>query len=645
MVDYIEHTEAELSDNPADQLQDDIADRLAVLSDAVDMPLGFERSGGSFDASMVDFETGSWMSRLADVQGWLNLDAQLPNESAEDFVLQLVALLGFTSADDVVDLTGSLPRLGVSALSRLYERVDQAVRLQRVFTEAYEGDGSTKAAASRVWSEAWEGEPETQDAEPPEPVSATASTWRISDFTGKKLNLTPSYQRGDVWGTPARQLLIESILRGIPLPSVILLKPEDPSQPHEVVDGKQRLTAILRFVGRHPLAVERVEKADAQLQQGGALLRAFYGDYPKFRSMWKSLFHEQLTTKLEDQYFFPFKLRNSDAGLGGPLAILQGKYYTQVLEHPIHAADETVTIRELFEGTPEYRIPVIVYKKARQSQIHEVFNLYNKQGMHLNAEEIRNAIYHELHLTRATLVAAGDSDPRIAAEEIAPSLSGVWADVGHLGKTLRGFGFGESRYRRTKLLSWVVATLLGDTFDHASGQWKDLPSTARHIDNLLADAKRSPSAPLNTPEVVGELFAWVAVVAKVHAAYDEELWSPKFKDGSSGQKWQELQLVGSLVGLAIAYMADEDGFEEQVGESADFIFAASDSADLGEEASVWARPKKTQTKTQWAFIARVTREILSLLEVDVDSASANIRKRFGSSGVESLMAVLSDETG
>ena len=123
--------------------------------------------------------------------------------------------------------------------------------------------------------------------------------------------------------------------------------------------------------------------------------------------MWKNLQHQPVTSKLEDEYYFPFKLRNNDPNDNGLSSDLQGKYFTQITDQVVNVADEQVVIKELFEGTPEYRIPVIVYKKASQRQIHEVFNLYNKQGMHLNAEEIRNAIFHELESTRATLVAAG----------------------------------------------------------------------------------------------------------------------------------------------------------------------------------------------------------------------------------------------
>lgn len=633
MADDVDKTDDDLFDEDAiTQLQADIAERLATLSDAPDTPTGFVRSGGSFDASEVDFTSESWTSRLVDVQEWLRLGSELPT-TAEEFVGRLVAALGVLDPSKSIDPSGSYPQLTVFGLSRLHERIDQAVRLQQVFVERFEEEAGTRAAATKAWNDAWEDEPENAASEPLKPVSATADTWRISDFTGKKLNLTPSYQRGDVWGATARQMLIESILRGIPLPSVILLRPADPSQPHEVVDGKQRLTAILRFVGKHPLAIDRVEKADKHHGQDGALLKAFSADYPTFKQLWKSLEHQQVTSKVEDQYFFPFKLRNSDEGLSGPLEPLQGKYFTQITDRVINAADEDVLIDELFAGTPEYRIPVIVYKRASQSQIHEVFNLYNKQGMHLNAEEIRNAIFHELELTRATLVAAGDSDTRTDPREIAPALAPIWPELQHLGSTLRDYGFGSSRYKRTKVLAWVIATLLGDT------KGKDLPSTSRHIDDLLKRAKNRDADPLNKPATVADLFSWVAAATKIHASYDDELWAPKFKDGAAGQKWQELQLVGSLVGVAIAHAWDPGGIEGRVESTADAIFSASATAELGEKLSEWARPEKTQTRNQWVFIAKVAKAIADLLEVDVTAASDTIKTRFGSSGVESLFAV------
>lgn len=648
MATDFDEAEDELPDDPIVQWHADIADRLATLSEQSDTPDEFEHVGGTFGAADVDFATTGWMTRLAEVQDWLRLGDDLPTDSPVNFIGALVKALGFENLSESVETSSGLPRLTADGLGRLFERVDQASRIQQVFVEQLEETGSGKAA-SDAWKEAWDDEPDPDESKILEPVSATTTVWSIQEFTSRKLDLTPSYQRGDVWTTGARQMLIESILRGIPLPSVILLKPVTPGRPYEVVDGKQRLTAILRFVGKHPEAVERVQKADDYHQKGGELRKAFEENYPKFKKIWKALQHESVTSKLEDQYFFPFRLGSSETVFAGALAPLKGNYFTEITDQVISVADEQTTVGDLFRLTVDYKIPVIEYKKASPNQIHEVFKLYNKQGVHLNAEEIRNAIYHELELTRAMLVAAGDSPVRTVTDvqQIAPALATVWSDISHLGSTLEAYGFGESRYRRTKVLSWVLATLLGDTGG------KDLPSTARHIDDLLKKAKGTfdkagANPQLNNPKlgdlsVLAHLFKSVAAAAKLHAAYGDEIWAPKFKDGDSGQKWQELQLIASLVGITIAYLVSPESAEGRIEEHAEEIYNESATADRGEQMSLWARPKKTQTKSQWEFIAKVAKRVAELLETDIATAETKIRQQFGSSGIESLFAMIPND--
>jgi hypothetical protein len=55
----------------------------------------------------------------------------------------------------------------------------------------------------------------------------------------------PDWQRGEVWDTPKKQQLIDSILRGWRLPKFYFLKTA--ADEYEVVDGQQRLTAIYEF--------------------------------------------------------------------------------------------------------------------------------------------------------------------------------------------------------------------------------------------------------------------------------------------------------------------------------------------------------------------------------------------------------------
>lgn len=57
----------------------------------------------------------------------------------------------------------------------------------------------------------------------------------------------PDWQRGRVWGTVRKQLLIDSILRGWKLPKFYFLQTSDLPEGYEVVDGQQRLNAIFDF--------------------------------------------------------------------------------------------------------------------------------------------------------------------------------------------------------------------------------------------------------------------------------------------------------------------------------------------------------------------------------------------------------------
>lgn len=66
------------------------------------------------------------------------------------------------------------------------------------------------------------------------------------------LELSPPYQRGDVWGVKRQRNLIYSILMGVPIPSIIIndrfAAEWSQSEQIAVIDGKQRITAVLAFL-------------------------------------------------------------------------------------------------------------------------------------------------------------------------------------------------------------------------------------------------------------------------------------------------------------------------------------------------------------------------------------------------------------
>ena len=639
MTDQIEHEDDVDEDDPRVLLLESIADGLANLSEASDTPKGVPPVSSMFSSGDVDFTSDAWMNKLAEVQGWLSLSEDLPLTGGEPFLQALIVEFNLEPNDLLAPGTAN-PPLSLRALERFNERVEAAVRLQGNYLEELDAKGTNRGTATQSWADAWAEIDAGEDVVTPEPVTAKAAVWPIFQLTKKPPNLTPSYQRGDVWANGDRQSLMESILRGVPLPSVILLR-TGPSTPHEVVDGKQRLTAILRFVGKHPVAKQKVAEVTARhrdkkfndqgrLDSQGKrdLTDLFNDDYPAFRRAWKALEGSPLKSTDENEYYFPFKLRTTgDGGLVGPyLEPLRGKYYTQIKDREINVANQQIVVEALFEDPVDYTVPVIEYTQASQAQIHEVFRLYNKQGVHLNAEEIRNAVYHEVELNRATLAAAGDADPNTDVAKIAGSLAGI-PNLGRLSEALKSYGFGETRYKRTKVLAWVISVLLHDTAG------KDLASTSRNIDQLLIAIQKNRSHPLANSSTLNKLFSLLLQAVELHSSHDE-LWSDQFKDGGKGAKWQELQLVGSLVGIAMALAASPDDIEDRIEASGDAIRTAS------EEAPDWARPEKTQTKTQWDYIAKISKSLLELLSIDPDQAANAVRLQFGTSGYASLQQML-----
>lgn len=74
-----------------------------------------------------------------------------------------------------------------------------------------------------------------------------------TDYQDKKLILAPDFQREAVWTIKQKSELVESILMGIPLPMIYFF--EGDGGVIQVVDGKQRLTALFEFLdNKFPLS-------------------------------------------------------------------------------------------------------------------------------------------------------------------------------------------------------------------------------------------------------------------------------------------------------------------------------------------------------------------------------------------------------
>ena len=64
-----------------------------------------------------------------------------------------------------------------------------------------------------------------------------------------RLELRPDFQRREVWSTPARVMLMDTILRDVPMPKIFLASSIKDGRTYRVViDGQQRISAILAFL-------------------------------------------------------------------------------------------------------------------------------------------------------------------------------------------------------------------------------------------------------------------------------------------------------------------------------------------------------------------------------------------------------------
>src|SRR3989442_14571257 len=66
-----------------------------------------------------------------------------------------------------------------------------------------------------------------------------------------ELDLAPKFQRRDIWNDKARSYLIDTIVRGKPIPKIYMrqdVNPKTRRTKREIVDGQQRLRSVLSFI-------------------------------------------------------------------------------------------------------------------------------------------------------------------------------------------------------------------------------------------------------------------------------------------------------------------------------------------------------------------------------------------------------------
>jgi hypothetical protein len=157
----------------------------------------------------------------------------------------------------------------------------------------------------------------------------------------RKYNFAPPYQRQSVWTDEKQSYFIDSILRNFPIPPIFLHRKIDAdtgTTTFDVIDGKQRLTAIARFINNEiPSANEYGPAEDPNALDG-----AFFKD-----------------------------LSTNEA-----LAEFRTAFW-------------------------KYDLPVEYIDPTDRGLIEDVFDRLNRNGEPLTGQELRNAQYHDSTILKA----------------------------------------------------------------------------------------------------------------------------------------------------------------------------------------------------------------------------------------------------
>jgi hypothetical protein len=158
----------------------------------------------------------------------------------------------------------------------------------------------------------------------------TLYTW----FREDKLIVNRRYQRKLVWTLEEKQKLLDSILSKYPIPAILLSKIEGPKENYEIIDGIQRMHAILSFI-----------ETSYPLQDGRYFDLSYFSTAKELSD--RSVFSDQSAGKIIDS-----------------------------------AACSTIL---------NYQVSLSILRKATNKEVNEVFDRINTYGHRLSDQERRQA--------------------------------------------------------------------------------------------------------------------------------------------------------------------------------------------------------------------------------------------------------------
>lgn len=525
-------------------------------------------------------------------------------------------------------------------LNEISEHLLSANRLLEEFCTNIEELEISRKKSHSIWAEGWDDSDD--DKGKIDPINADTKTWQIKQFVKLakqgNLDIDPIYQRDFVWNNGASQMLINSILMGIPLPSIILHEIED--NKYQIIDGKQRTTSILKFIGALPEAINLVKnKIPAlKLNTTDEMVRAAPNEYlaklilsgeqsglefsekqVKRFKRWKNDKKYGLISKEEKDLakrILPFSLKPKEFAEVPILNHLSGKFYHEIRDNVITISGKNTKISDIFEEENAYQIPVIIYgKDTKPKQIRRVFKRYNTQGTSLNPTEVNNAAYQSIDAMRFTMAIS-----RIRPERGEELLPGIYdSSVGPESLKVEAFfnscQLPAKRFEWAKLVSIILGLLYLEVPRKKKGGLSYLPTGGLIKAFFESESDKKPedrkiiknSNCTKLAEIFGESVYSLNSDLLWDLFQDHPTWSSTAADG----KWSQPAAVSMVVASIICHSSgvnlkqkienDDvyDAFEEYL----------SNHEPLGQ----------TQAPEQWGYYAQTATDVCAIFGISKDN--------------------------
>ncbi|MEV1022188.1 DUF262 domain-containing protein [Streptomyces sp. NPDC050264] len=155
-------------------------------------------------------------------------------------------------------------------------------------------------------------------------------------FRSERLIVNRNYQRKLVWGVDEKIHLIDSILKGFPIPLFLLAETADGE--FEIIDGMQRLDAIFGYIE-----------------------------------------HKYAITDDNEKQFFDLK------------EFSRARQFAEAGAFETEAGDPTLLPAEKCADLLDYQLAVTIFDSKEETQVTEVFRRINSGGRQLSAQEKRQA--------------------------------------------------------------------------------------------------------------------------------------------------------------------------------------------------------------------------------------------------------------